>query len=767
MFSKFEKCSLSFTRDAGLGCLLLLSPALCLSAYADVNIDKDGNPYLVTGTVKNGVLTISGNTSSDAVPAQHDEEIYGNIYGAMAQANTDELQKETFHTADASKNNITFTGFLKSYYLVGALADPTAYSSTGKVKSTTDYNTVRITGGDNYRSFGALSYIGVETDNGSTYTAEASASHNRFDITDGSQNAAAGGIAMVCDGVKGATITSISADGNTLALHGGTYDLEKNIDGGDEIEEDGFDQIGIAAAVILLQGEDVKLEKVSASNNTLVLAAGSDGKAPEFKGNVVLCGSKIIGDASGAASVETGGNTLAVDSVKGVTAYNIENFSKFEFMLPDMKANETVLTLTDPSGTDIKASTKETLSFGVTKVGNLYGADGGEFKSGDKVILLKNEKGLTVADKYDTSVTGQTGVSLNYELKIEKDDQSLYLVRTGGSVNKGTKAIAEGAAAGSALINAGSDAVIAALGSMGSFMNAQTGSSASSGQGAAGNVATGGSIFAFGYAQGSSVRHETGSHINMNAVSLVAGLGTGVETGAGRLGVGAFFEYGRGSYTTSNSFDDRSDIDGDGTSWYMGGGLMARMDFIPTGPGHFYVEGSAHMGQMHNEYESSDIRDANGRATEFDMDSPYFTLHGGLGYVWNVAEGHDLDVYGKYIWTRVQGTDETLSTGDKFEFDDMNSYRLRLGARYSYKGNEHFQPYIGAAWEHEFGGSCDSTAYGHPVAAPSFEGDTGIGEIGVTLIPSSSVPISISLGVEGYVGKKQGGAGNCVIMYEF
>ena len=173
------------------------------------------------------------------------------------------------------------------------------------------------------------------------------------------------------------------------------------------------------------------------------------------------------------------------------------------------------------------------------------------------------------------------------------------------------------------------------------------------------------------------------------------------------------------------------------------------------------------MGQLHNEYDSNDFRDANGRVAKFDVDSPYFSLHGGLGYVWNITEDHDLDVYGKYIWTRVQGTDDTLTTGDKIEFDDIDSSRVRFGARYTYKGNERFKPYVGVAWEHEFAGSCDSKTFGYSVAAPSFEGDTGIGELGITMTPSESLPLSINLGVQGYVGQKRGVSGNCMLMYEF
>ena len=278
---------------------------------------------------------------------------------------------------------------------------------------------------------------------------------------------------------------------------------------------------------------------------------------------------------------------------------------------------------------------------------------------------------------------------------------------------------------------------------------------------------TGQDLFTFGTVRAGSKTYESGSSINVSSVSLIAGLGKGFATGAGHLSVGAFFEYGKGSYTTHNSFDDRADVSGDGTSWYMGGGILGKMNFRDTGPGHFYLEGSAHMGTVHNEYDSSDLAGSLGSVARLDMDSPYYSLHGGLGYVWNMAEGHELKVYGRYMWTMLQGTDETLTAKAKYDLDDMYSSRIRAGVRYSYTGSERFKPYVGAAYEHEFAGSCDARVYGYDVNSPSFEGGTGIGELGIAMVPTDALPLSLNLGVQGAVGKKRGVSGSFNVMYEF
>lgn len=66
-----------------------------------------------------------------------------------------------------------------------------------------------------------------------------------------------------------------------------------------------------------------------------------------------------------------------------------------------------------------------------------------------------------------------------------------------------------------------------------------------------------------------------------------------------------------------------------------------------TGPCYRYLEGSARIGTLHNEYGSNGLCDANDTVAEFDMDSPYCNLQGGSGYVCNMAEEHSIDICSK------------------------------------------------------------------------------------------------------------------------
>ena len=290
-----------------------------------------------------------------------------------------------------------------------------------------------------------------------------------------------------------------------------------------------------------------------------------------------------------------------------------------------------------------------------------------------------------------------------------------------GRATDQSKALSEGFLGGLALNLQGAD-LVAGRG-MDSAVRASSGTDDAERHGFAG----------FGALSGGSLRYNTGSHLDMNSLSLLTGLAWGIDLAPGRLTLGAFFEYGNGSYDTHNSFTNAASVDGDGNAYYLGGGILARMDFVNIGPGRFYAEASGRAGKTHNEYDSSDLRDAAGRKADYDSSSPYYGLHFGTGYVWNINDAATLDLYGKYFWTRQQGDSVGLSTGEHLSFDDINSSRLRFGGRF----------------------------------APNLRGNTGIGELGLSLTPSADLPLTVDLGVQGYTGKHEGVTGSLMVKWEF
>ena len=208
-------------------------------------------------------------------------------------------------------------------------------------------------------------------------------------------------------------------------------------------------------------------------------------------------------------------------------------------------------------------------------------------------------------------------------------------------------------------------------------------------------------------------------------------------------------------------------VSGQGDVRYLGGGLLGRGDFKDTGPGHVYTEASVRTGGLRNEYRNDDLRDGMGRRAEYDSDSPYYGFHLGTGYIWRLTDSSSLDLYGKYFWTRMQGDSVTLSTGDPVKFEDTDSSRLRLGGRFTATGHEFANPYVGAAYEHEFDGEARASTRSYKINSPKLTGGTGIAEVGLLLKPSRTLPLSLDFGMQLHVGTREGVSGSLQIKYEF
>ena len=179
-----------------------------------------------------------------------------------------------------------------------------------------------------------------------------------------------------------------------------------------------------------------------------------------------------------------------------------------------------------------------------------------------------------------------------------------------------------------------------------------------------------------------------------------------------------------------------------------------------------YAEASFRVGNLSSDYRSDDVRNSAGNTASYDMSNTYYGAHAGLGYIWNLTDSASLDLYGKYFWTHQTGQSLTILR-DTFSIKDMDSHRVKLGGRLSYTVTDTFAPYVGAAWEYEFDGKARATTYGYDVPAPSLKGSTGVGEIGLSWKPAKAQGFSVDLGMQGYVGQRQGVSGNLMLKYEF
>ena len=508
-----------------------------------------------------------------------------------------------------------------------------------------------------------------------------------------------------------------TATGNTVNISGGT--VSGNIYGG------------------LVDGNG------NATGNTVSI---SGSQTLDLSGAVLYGGFSVSGDA-------ITGNTLNV--YRQITVQGLNNFANYNFYLPStLAANQTMLIVSDGNGAGGAANiTGSTVNVGIA-------GGSSPLQKGDKVVLIDSTAmGLTGAP-VNSSANGQgmQGVTLRYTFDLlAQNDQLLATVASVG-VNPQLKSLSEGRAAGLAFVNQGSDLIF------GPGLRSMFAATSGTAQGGFMPFATGSAGWS---------RYNTGSHMDVSGASIMTGLAWRQplnEVKAGSLLAGAFFEAGWGGYDSYNSFSNAASVKGDGNMNYYGGGVLGRYDFVPTGPGNFYVDASFRAGHASTDFSSGDLRDSTGRKADYDSGSVYYGMHAGLGYLWNITDKASLDFSTKYIWTH-QNSDTVKVLGDPVRFDAVDSHRWRSGARFSYAlgtdAGAVFSPYAGAYYDHEFDGKARSSTNGYGIASPSLSGGTGVGELGVSFKPVKNSGFSVDVGMQGYVGVREGVSGNLQMKYEF
>lgn len=474
------------------------------------------------------------------------------------------------------------------------------------------------------------------------------------------------------------------------------------------------------------QSSAVNLDATSAGNVAINGLAFSNRSAltvtPTNGGNMTFGGN---------LSVAGPGNTLNTP-----IAYNAAG-KAISFDLTGMTAGATMLSVTgskpDLTGATLSLATRPT---------NL------DLDLGDRVTFITASSGLTGNAVLPAVLKPSTGL-VTYELGVAQTQNDLFAEVTSVSASEQSKALLEGQVAGLAFATRGGDLVA------GTGLRAATDAS----QQAQGE--TGYSPFVA--MSGGSLRYTTGSSVDVSGINMMMGLAAhSTHQDIEYLG-GAFFEMGLGNYSTFNSFVNSPDVRGIGDTDYQGGGILGRVE-TPYGSGRLYGEASLRAGRVDNQFNTSDIM-PNAESSSYDISSPYVGAHGGVGYEFAIASGIMMDVSDRLLWTQQDGESATVND-HLVQFDSANSVRNRLGARFSGETSWEIKPYVGAYWEHEFDGKQNGSVNGNAIDAPTLEGDTGIAELGFTLL-SSKNNLNIDAGVQGYVGRLEDMTGSLRARWDF
>lgn len=262
-----------------------------------------------------------------------------------------------------------------------------------------------------------------------------------------------------------------------------------------------------------------------------------------------------------------------------------------------------------------------------------------------------------------------------------------------------------------------------------------------------------GEVTAFGVMQGGSTHYNTGSYVDVDGVTFMAGAGLRVNPNWTLAG---FVEAG-----WANSASHVEGTRGDGDHEYFGVGFATRYQT----DGVLYVDGSLRAGRATTEFAGRYGQDS----ASYDAKSLYMSAHVGLGALWDLNESLKLDTYARYMVTYLDDDDVSLNNryNDKLDLNSTVTHAVRAGARLLGDFNDYASWKVGAAYEHVFDGDAESAVNSFSLDVPSLEGDTGVFELGLRIRPSLESNWAVDLGAKGYVGDREGVTGNMTVRYSF
>ena len=726
--------------------------------------------YSAGGTVTENTVNLSGGTVND-------------IFGGYSTDND-----ATSAVGDAKDNHVNITGGTVTGDVVGG----GVYSYTGAVALSAEGNTVKISGGTIGTS-GENSVLGGENNDIGRSGSARTANKNTVEITGGTINST----------IWGGYSSKGDVESNTVNISGGT--VTSNVTGGESRNNYGPSEGNATGNTVNISGGTIGREggstsiyggvapgtDKSASNNTVTISGN-----PTFVGNVsIYGGTAFSGSASnnkinilipitvegfygGLESPTNTGNTLNI-AAKNVVANNVGGFQNMNFYLPkDVSNNDTMLTIKGNEGMTTPANVQG-ITFGVAAL------QGVNLQKGDTVNLLVGKNGLTMDDTLKTTdsatLAKEPFLSPNslttdkkYELSISKKGEDTIIAtvdnvteqkadeggsgENGGSGKKAVsipdvlKSPVETRAGVVTLVNAGADLLISQ-----GMSNAADAAAAERTEGDAAAAPRAGGFAPFAAVSFGKLRAESGSHVDNKGIGMNLGFAREIANKNGKLLVGPVIEYGHGSY---DSYQD-SGIKADGKSSYWGIGVIAKQ----TNDNGFYYEGSLRAGRTKSDY-NSDLRP--GLHVNYDSSATYWAAHLGVGKLVDIGHDNTLDYYGKYFYSHT-GSDSTYLNGanETANFDAVNSHRIRLGARLTHALNEKNKIYGGLAWQYEFKGDARATySVSGEAPSPSVKGSSGMIELGWQVKPGKS-PMTIDLGVTGWVGKQRGITANLQANWTF
>ena len=736
--------------------LLSLLAAGSISVYGFVNTAAaaiiyvpDNTKYYTANDTVDGVLKITGN-----IPAEVDKGIVGKYFEGVEDNTKYTGNKVIIDGVDFTENFGIGQGFIAGVFLYEDGDIPNnvevtdnhviingkngninisdmaliagAIEDTARIKSYLHDNTVYIEGIKSCSMDKITGAMGYYVQNNKTIIKDS-------DITI-SFNSISGGNAAY--GEEGDF-----ANNNTVEIINSTINLGYGygIIGGYAVEGDAKNN------KVIISGDNTVINcNIYGGIGGLKVASGTgevSGNSITLKDNANLSQSELFGGYN-AAGTDISGNKLIIDGWTGQNVKGAYNFSDIDFTNIKWASDGTVLNITENAEDGALADTNINLN-------SLNFASGTQLNTGDSMTFIKKDSygenlgigtgngKVTVGDKFTAGVsTVGSGT-----VEVADDGNSVKYTLTEVKQNNQVNLVAENRAVAAAFVNQGTDLISDSLDTISRDSNY--------------------GVKTFAAVHGNRSKYYVNSDIKINGWSVIAGVGNaGKFDNGSEFSWGVFYENGSGNYRTFNEFNNEF-FRGDGSLVYNGGGIAARYE----NKNGVYTEGSLRAGMLKSDMDNA-LRDGAGNFYGYESESAYYGAHLGIGKIISLSESSDLDVYGKFFHTYTEG-DSFKVANDEFEFDSINSDRLRIGARITSNKENKFSTYYGLAYEYEFNGDADMTAQGLKAPTQSLQGSSVMAEIGFNYQPTPDSPWSFDLNMRGYTGERQGGSFNVQATYTF
>ena len=704
------------------GTAIIRSGTLSAVYGARAYLDRGGSVRVVRGAIE----VAGGTFRGDSYPRVHGGAaiLYISSEITMAKAEVDH--------STATITGGRFEGVRTTF--AGGYADCYYHSNAGaSVETFAHHNRIAVTGGtfkEDAVFYGG--YADVYTEDSAPLRAKANANHLTFEA-DAAVQDVFGGYAKASG--TNVAVVAAEANENTLQIAKGTY--RQNVMGGSAFSTGKATANGNTVGISGGTYDRAVYGGCAATEGAAGSVATARDNTVEITGAPNLSAATLYGGCAVAATKNVAGNALVVKETKGITAQSIEGFQKLDFWIPaGMTKDDTMLTVTSSNPTNIK---------GAAVTAHLRGDE-----TGDTLRLLHTPN-ATLATDSATTLTVWKGVSDVTTATIALTDDKKALIVTPPTpkprpkphalkrqVEDNRKSVVETMAGSAAFLGAGADLMTG-----GGMASASVEAAAAPG------------FAPFAAVGGSSLRHKTGSHVDMKGMNLSVGFSREVKRGDDRLIFGPIVEYGRGTYDSYVN-----DAHGDGSVRYIGGGAFVRQE---QKDGTFY-EGSLRFGRSSMDYSAT----LAGTPTSYDTDANYIGAHLGVGQHITEQSGNERELYVRYFYTRQNGTDTKLSTGERYDFDAVDSQRLRTGARWMIpQGSGSL--IVGASMQYEFGGDSNATVHvgglSYTTPSPSLKGFSGSLELGWKAPIGKNATADLS--VEGWAGKQRGVTFNAGFNWKF